>query len=184
MADEPRTVLRLADLATRKPTRFDITPDAAVRDRMAQELGIVAIRKLRIDGMLTPVGRSDWTLEATLGATIVQECVVTLDPVTTRIDEPVQRNYIAGYEDPDAAEAEMPEDDTTEALPASVDLLAVAQEALSLALPPFPRADGAALGEAVYSEPDVAPMTDEDAKPFAGLGALKAQLSAKTDDKD
>lgn len=184
LADQPRSVLRLADLATRKPTPFDLTPDAATRDTMARALDIVGLRKLRFHGTLTPVGRTDWQLEATLGATVVQACVITLAPVTTRIDDPVLRQYVAGYEEPDATEMEMPEDDTTEPLPAAIDLLAVCQEALSLSLPPFPRAPGATLGEAVFTAPDAAPMTDDDAKPFAGLGALRAALSKDDDGPD
>jgi uncharacterized metal-binding protein YceD (DUF177 family) len=53
----------------------------------------------------------------------------------------------------------------------------VLTEALSLALPDFPRADGAELGSQVYAADGVAPMTDEDAKPFAGLASLKAKLT-------
>ncbi|MCX8227096.1 MAG: DUF177 domain-containing protein, partial [Sulfitobacter sp.] len=35
---------------------------------------------------------------------------------------------------------------------------------------------GAELGQAVYAEPGVAPMTDEDARPFAGLAQLREKL--------
>jgi len=73
----------------------------------------------------------------------------------------------------------MPEDDTVEALPVNLDLVQVMTEALSLALPLYPRADGADLGEAVFTQPNTAPMTDDDAKPFAGLGALRDSLENK-----
>ena len=39
------------------------------------------------------------------------------------------------------------------------------------------RKEGAELGEAVYAEDGVTPMRDEDAKPFAGLAALRAKMS-------
>ena len=42
-------------------------------------------------------------LEADLGATVVQSCVVTLDPVTTRVEETALRRYTPDIE---AAEAE------------------------------------------------------------------------------
>ena len=45
-----------------------------------------------------------------------------------------------------------------------------------LTLPEYPRAEGAQLGEAVYTKPGHAPMKDEDARPFAGLASLKDQL--------
>jgi hypothetical protein len=47
---------------------------------------------------------------------------VTLASVTTRIDTGVARRYLADWQEPTGEEAEMPEDDTTEALPARLDL--------------------------------------------------------------
>lgn len=165
----PRLVIRLTEIGQRQPLPFDLVPEAEGREALAASLGIVAIRKLRLQGRLTPVGRQDWRLDGVLGATVVQDCVVTLAPVTTRIDEPVARTYLAAVEAPDAGEVEMPEDDTIEALPQSLDLGEVMAEALALALPPYPRAPGAELGSIIASEPGVAPLTDEAARPFAGL---------------
>lgn len=173
--------LRFADLATRKPTTFEITVDAAGRSALAASLDVDEIRKVRFTGEVAPQGGRDWHLRGTLGATVVQPCVVTLDPVVTRIDEEVSRTYVAEFEEPEAAEVEMPEDDTVEPIPQVLDLEAVMAEALSLAIPAFPRAEGVELGQTVYTEDGVAPMTDEDAKPFAGLSALKAQLENKDD---
>lgn len=179
MAEKAPTQFRMADLANRKATDFDISPDAGTRQALATELDVLDIRKLRLHGQITPNGAKDWQLSAMLGATVVQTCVVTLAPVVTRIDETVTRTYLANYQEPDAAEAEMPEDDTVEPIPVTLDLAALMAEALSLALPQFPRADGAELGSAVYAAEGTKPMTDEDAKPFAGLGALKAALENK-----
>ena len=174
----PTRIVRLTDPGHRQPLDFDVQPDAAGLAAVAADLGIPAVRKLRLRGRLAPVGRLDWRLDAHLGATVVQECVVTLDPVVTRIDEPVERRYLADMmtpaPGPGGGEIEMPEDDAAEALPASVDLVGVMLEALALALPPYPRAPGAALGSVIASEAGVAPLTDEAARPFAGLrDALK-----------
>ena len=179
MADLPRSQLRLADLATRRATAFTLEPPADERRAVAEALEITGVKKLRFTGQLEPVGRHDWRLQAVLGATVVQDCVVTLEPVSTRIDETVTRNYLADLSQPEAAETEMPEDDTADPLPAVIDLVAVMIEALALALPLYPRAPGADLGDAVFTEPGLAPMTDEDAKPFAGLGALRDALDKK-----
>ena len=171
--------MRLADLPNRKPTTFDLVPTAQERKAIAEELGIVGIKKLRFTGELAPQGRKDWTLTAELGATVVQDCVVTLDPVTTRIDEHLQRNYVAEMPQIDASEIEMPDDDTVEALPETLDLAQVMIEALALALPLYPRVAGADLTKAVFTEPGAAPMTDDDAKPFAGLAGLRESLEKK-----
>jgi len=54
-------------------------------------------------------------------------------------------------------------------------------EALVLALPAFPRAPDAAPGDASVTEPGTAPMTDDAARPFAGLEALRDKLTGDGD---
>jgi len=167
-------ILRLSDLGQRRETGFDLSPDAAARGELADDLGLSAVKKLRFQGSLTPQGRADWRLDARLGATVVQPCVVTLEPVTTRIDTDITRLYLADMALPEGGrEIEMPEDDSAEPLPASLDLGNVMAEALALALPDFPRGPGVTLGEAVFAAPGTAPLRDEDARPFAGLAALR-----------
>ena len=97
--------MRLTELTTGRPTTFTLEPTAAERKAVAQALGIVALKKLKFEGTLTPQGRTDWALQAKLGATVVQECVVSLDPVTTRIDEQVNRDYMK--EIPDTSELQL-----------------------------------------------------------------------------
>ncbi|MDG4648060.1 DUF177 domain-containing protein [Roseibacterium sp. SDUM158017] len=167
---------------TRLDLDFSIVPETEARRAAAETLGIEAVRKLRFEGTLHPVGARDWHLEARLGATVVQPCVVTLAPVTTRIDTELERRYLADFVEPEGDEAEMPQDDTAEALPERLDLSAVMLEALALALPDYPRAEGAELGEANFAEPGVAPMTDEDARPLAGLAALRDRLRGEDED--
>lgn len=172
-------MIRIADLPNRKITSFALQPTSEERAAVAAELGILGIKKLRFAGTLAPQGKRDWRLEAALGATVVQECVVTLDPVTSRIDEDVVRSYLSDLPEVTAGEIEMPEDDTQEPLPDTLDLAEVMIEALSLALPPYPRSEGASLGEAVFAESGVVPMRDEDTKPFAGLAALRESIEKK-----
>tara|TARA_R110002020_G_scaffold27382_1_gene88264 strand:+ start:97 stop:642 length:546 start_codon:yes stop_codon:yes gene_type:complete len=170
------SALRVADLAQNAITEFALRPDAETLSRIAQQMDLSALRKLSFTGTLRSIGRTDWQLQGQLGATVVQPCVVTLEPVTTRIDAPIERRYVADFADPDEPEAEMPEDDTTERLGAWIDPAAVMVEALALHIPLYPRKDEAEMGQLVYTEPGQAPMTDEDARPFAGLAGLRDKL--------
>lgn len=172
------SALRVSDLPQNRPTAFDIRPDSQTLAALAQEMDIKALRKLRFAGEISAKGKRDWQVSAMLGATVVQDCVVTLEPVTTRIDEKIERIFISDYSEPDDPEAEMESDDRLEPLTDVIDPEAIMVEALSLWIPAYPRKEGAELGEAVYSEPGVAPLRDEDAKPFAGLAALKQQLES------
>ena len=164
-------VVRLDD-GSRDPRGFELTPDAQVRAALAERLGILGLRKLRFAGRLVAEGARDWRLEAELGATVSQACVASLQPVTTRIDEPVERRYHAEIAEPPAGEEiEMP-DETVEPLPGKLDVGAVMAEALALALPPWPRAAGVELGAQAFAAPGVRPIAAEDTKPFAALRGL------------
>lgn len=167
-------VLRLAGLGTRKPTAFDLVPDAETLSKMRDRLELSGLRKLRLSGRLSPASGRDWHLEAHLGATVVQPCAVTLAPVTTRIEEPVTRRYLERFQPPADGENEMPEDDDAEPLPDRVDLLSLAEEALALALPAFPRAEGVAPVDVTARPEGTAEIEDaERPNPFAALAALK-----------
>lgn len=180
--DAPRSpldaaVLRLADLAQRRGHRFARQPDAGQLAALAEMLDLIDLRKVRFDGTLDPVGRRDWDLTGRLGATVVQPCVATLAPVTTRIEERVERRFRTDLPEPDdATEIEMPEDDTLEPLPDAIDLDAILAEALALALPPYPRAADTAPVQAQVTEPGLTPLTDADTRPFAALAGLRGQL--------
>lgn len=177
--DTPPTGLLTFARLGRQPTAFEIVPDAPARRALAEALGLLDLRKLRLSGEVAASGGRDWLLTATLGATVVQPCVVTLDPVTTRIDEPVTRRYTPDERVPaPGEEVEMPEDDTLEPLPEVLDLHALLAEALALALPQFPRSEGAELGTVRAAPKGVIPMTDDEARPFAGLAALRDRLDS------
>ncbi|MDP3342627.1 YceD family protein [Frigidibacter sp.] len=174
---------RVAELASRKPTRFTLALDEAALAALAADLGLLEVRKLTFKGELVPKGRHDWELTARLGASVVQACIVTLAPVQTRIDEDVKRRYLAEMPQIEADEVEMPEDDTVEALPQVIDAGAVMAEALALALPLYPRAPGADLGAVQGTPPGAEPIVEEKLRPFAGLADLLKQREGEAEKK-
>lgn len=177
MTDRPLShPFRVATLPTRKPQRFALAPDAPTLAAVAEDLGITAVSAMRFEGEIRAHGRNDFFMEARLTATVTQPCVISLEPVVTKIDAEVRRHYTADFKIADNDEAEIPDDDTLEPLGEVIDAGEVAVEELSLALPPYPRAKDAELGEAVFAEPGSAPLKDEDLKPFAGLASLKDKL--------
>lgn len=170
---------RTGGLSPRKPTRFSYRPDAEERARLAADLGLLALYALDLTGEFRPVGRDEIMLDATLTARADQPCSLTLVPVPANVAEAVRRRYVAELEVPEGEEVEMPEDDSVEPMPDEIDLAEVAAEALALALPLYPRAPGAELGQVVHAPEGVTPLSDADLKPFAGLQGLAAQLAQK-----
>jgi uncharacterized metal-binding protein YceD (DUF177 family) len=140
---------------------------------IAEQLGITAVEKLevklhavRFKGGMRVTGR--------LVATTVQPSVVSLEPVTQEIAEPIERVFLPGGEKAYAgpADAEIFVDLEGEDVPDhfegnEADLSALIIETLALAIDPYPRQPGEALG-ALRDDGD----TESDL-PFAGLKILK-----------
>ncbi len=169
--------LRVSELPTRRSTRFKLEPDSDVRAQISAELQVLQIRKLRFEGDVSSAGKSGWKLEGQLGATVVQTCVVSLEPVSTRIEQSVSRRYLDSIAAVTDAEIEMPEDDSLEPLSETIDVGLVMFEALALAIPVYPRREDSELDTGIFTEPGQKPMSDEDAKPFASLAALRDKLN-------
>ncbi len=170
-------VIELRQLRGLEGFDFDVAPDAGEAEALARLLDARAVRKMRFRGRLTPVAGGGWQLAASLGATVVQSCVVTLEPVTTRIDQRVQRTFLPGSA---ALGAEIlvdpEEEDEIEPLTDRIDLGRVAVEALALALPAYPRKPGASLPGAGSGDPGGAAGEEAGPKPFAVLAALRGKL--------
>jgi uncharacterized metal-binding protein YceD (DUF177 family) len=154
---------------------FDIAPTPSEAAAVARLLGAREVRKLRLHGALGRLPKGGWRLDARLGATAVQTCVVTLDPVTTRVDQPVARIFLPAAATASAEVVVDLDDDEVEPLGDRIDLGLVAIEALALALPTYPRRPGATLGLASAAGQGVALLDEAESKPFAALAALRGK---------
>ena len=136
--------------------------DAAVRARLAERMGLLALHTLSAELQLRPEPEGCIGVRGRLHAEVEQACVVSLEPVAQRIDEPVAWRLLpAGMEPTDGDDD--PDDIETEA--GIADLGEALAQQLSLALDPYPRAPGAEL-PAEYG-PDAA------SGPFAALSRLR-----------
>lgn len=79
---------------------LNLSPEEADRVKIANLLGIVEVKSLNAKLKLTRVrGGMVIRIDGTIKADIVQECVVTLEPIESHIEESFQ----AWYTDPDQA---------------------------------------------------------------------------------
>jgi uncharacterized metal-binding protein YceD (DUF177 family) len=169
-------VVELRQLRDLDSFDFDISPTETEAAALARLLGAQALKKLRFTGRLVPLARGNWQLDARLGATVVQTCVVTLEPVNSRIDQTVRRRFVPQQEVRGVELVVSPdEDDEIEPLGDRIDLGLVAIEALALALPAYPRKPGVSLDPALTGR-DVLATDESEMKPFAALAALRGKL--------
>jgi uncharacterized metal-binding protein YceD (DUF177 family) len=148
--------------------RYDLVADAHTRAAVARLAGLDALPRFEAAFDVTLYGRSGLHVVGRVCATVGQTCVVTLDPVENRIDEPVDLIFTAGaVATTQGGEIEVPVEDEPEALiDGGVDLGAIATESLLLAIDPYPRKP-----DAVFQPPAGG---DTSGHPFAALAALQA----------
>jgi len=156
----------------------DIAADQREREGLAEVGGLREILSATASFDVAPKGDGRFHVGGRVRARIGQTCVVTLDPIETDIDEPIDLIFAPPEQIPDladlvdeAAESEVEIPDPPEAIvDGAIDLGRLATDALFLAIDPYPRK-----ADAVF-EP-AGEVVDPEDHPFAALKAL--QLEAK-----
>lgn len=149
----------------------ELVPDEATRQAIAKDVGLVALLRLEASFDLARRGTDSLRVEGRVTATVVQNCVVTLEPIESEIDEPVELFFrpqaaspVEGCEEGGLQpfEGEEPPEILVNG---TVDLGTIATEFLNLGIDPYPRKEGAVF--------DAPAKKDPASHPFAALAALK-----------
>jgi uncharacterized metal-binding protein YceD (DUF177 family) len=176
----PNLCAMLFDLGTisDRPAEVALKPSEAERAAIARWLGIMAVESL---AAIVRVWRSQtdrYAYAASFEADVVQACVVTLEPVRSHLAGEFSRRLlivprqVGRAQAAESNEVLSADDDELEVLSSPFfDLAAPVLEELSLALDPYPRAEGAVFEVREQREPAVA-------SPFAMLETLKPQAQA------
>lgn len=157
----------------------EIEADEAQRKAMADIAGLREVLSAHASLAVTPKSGGRFHVAGHVRARIGQTCVVTLDPIETDIDEPIDLVFAPPEQIPalsdliDDAAAGAAEVDPPEPIEGGViDLGRLATDALFLGIDPYPRKP-----DAVFDR-KVTPPDPKD-HPFAALKALKAKPKAK-----
>jgi uncharacterized metal-binding protein YceD (DUF177 family) len=131
---------------------IDATPAECAA--LAQRFSLMALERLEARLTLEWIAGRLLRLEATLSAEVVQECVVTLEPVRSRVEDRFVLMYGPAAETNDVILSGA-EEVVEPIVDGRIDLGEAVAQQLSLAIDPFPRAPGAAApaasGEAIAS---------------------------------
>jgi uncharacterized metal-binding protein YceD (DUF177 family) len=126
----------------------------------------------------SPFGRGGWRVTGNAEARLEQTCVVTLEPIETEISEAVDRRFVPAREVSTAAPGSETElsatlADEPDGFDGMIDFGEIAAEAIALGIDPYPRRGDVEAVRIQTGPAGVAPLTDEAARPFAGLAALR-----------
>ena len=147
---------------------------------LAEQLKITSVEKL--DAKLNATRfRGGIRVLGQLKATIEQPCVITFEPVTQVIDEPIDRVFLPSHDKAHAAPAnaeiyiDVAGDDEPDRFDGpEVDLSDLIIETLALAIDPYPRASGANVAAIKTDDAD-----EGEVSPFSRLKALKTKDGEK-----
>lgn len=147
----------------------ELVADDDTRAAVAQSTGLRTLPRLEASFDLSRYGRDGLHVVGRVFATVGQTCVVTLEPIESEVNEPVDLLFEPAIDSEmrsDVIASKRADDDAPEPLVGGVvDLGVVATEFLVLGIDPHPRKPGAEFA---------APATgDDSANPFAALAALK-----------
>lgn len=110
---------------------------------LARRFGIPAVNALGAELELRVEGGGAIRARGRLRASVVQSCVVTLEPVTQALDEAVDLRFLPSGKEPSDEDPDGPDEIPTER--GVMELGEALAEQLSLALDPYPRAPDATL---------------------------------------
>jgi len=179
-ADLPWSVPLAVDKIPAEGLHQELSASPGQAEALRAVAGVVAVTGARASFDLRPLGRGRIQVTGRVVATVGQTCVVTLEPLQSVIDEPV--DVLCAPEDQiaaiikamdEAAEAagEDSGDPPEPIVDGLIDLGKLAADVLFLGIDPYPRKP-----DAVF-EPPVEPVDPED-HPFAALAALKQDGAA------
>jgi len=168
----PVAVVQIPDTGLHR----DLQADEAIRHAIADVGDLREVLSVQASFDVTPRTGGRYEVTGHVRARIGQTCVVTLEPIESDIDEPIDLTFVPPDQIPEMAalveEAEHGDGDTPDPPEAIengiIDLGRVATDALYLAVNPYPRKP-----DAVF-EPVVEAVDPED-HPFAALKALKVE---------
>jgi uncharacterized metal-binding protein YceD (DUF177 family) len=148
----------------------DFTAAEQTRAAIAKLADLVDLPRLEASFDLTRQGHDGLRVSGRVVATVVQNCVVTLEPVESALDETIDLTFVppgeaAGSAKPAAYQPIDGEEPPEVLHDGVVDLGAVATEFLLLGIDPYPRKDGVAFDAPVDRDPA--------GHAFAALAALK-----------
>ncbi len=151
------------------PSGLSLAVEASAEERaaLAERMGVAGIRVLTADVRLAQRG-AGFAVTAAWRAEIVQDCVVTLEPIETRLADTAELAFGPAAAEPEGEEVEIdplaadPPEPITDG---RIDVGEVVAEQLALSIDPYPRKPGAEF------ESDIeAPDSEAKPNPFAVLG--------------
>jgi len=152
---------------------LQLEADAAARERLAERFGLLSLDRL-VASLKVTRGASGIPIRVRghLEASVVQECVISLEPIASEIKELIEVEYAPAAEDAEEEAFSIDQPDPPEPLEGdTLELGELVAQHLSIGLDPYPRIAGAKAPEWAENSPQES--ENSAASPFAVLEQLR-----------
>ena len=139
------------------------------REALAKRFGLVALPSLKAQVTLVPAGQQTIAATGTIEAEVVQCCVVTLEPIKSRLEIDVDIVFIPAEAASGHAEASQEaelEEEIEYFAEGKIDIGEQVAQQLGIGIDPYPRKKGVKLGAVEFGK------KIEKIKPFAKLATV------------
>lgn len=167
---DPNEFVRVIRLEGARPPRVRFAIEATPTEcaALAKRFGLVQLDRLAAKGQAELGSGGQWRLTGSLTASVVQSCVVSLDPVPAEVSDSFELDFtVQSDKDDEDGEVDLTVGDA-EPLPPDgrLDVGEITAQQLSLALDPFPRKPGVQWEETPVPEEG---KPEDRVQPFKGL---------------
>lgn len=143
----------------------------AERAELVRQLPLVSCEELTVHYTIKATGRDAYALTGNVVAEVTQSCIITLEPVSARLDEPLDCKFVPAASMPTEQTEEEELSNLEELEPIEGGLLNVGRvvfEVISTGLDPYPRRPGAE-----WKGDDAEGDDPAASGPFSALAGLK-----------
>ncbi len=127
-------LLKLDNKCDRKD--FNFQPKKQILNNLAESMKVLEFNRVNFSGHVAQNELSQWHLSASLKFHVIQECVVTLEPVTSFIKSKVERVYI---DNSSKSIESKPSEIEYEKFEETLNLMDILFEEISLNTPEYPK---------------------------------------------
>jgi len=166
-----------ADSLGPTPSHVNFRADAAACMALAVYLKVDSVENFRAELIITRWRKHGAKVQGTVSADIVQQCVVTLAPVHSKVTETADARFLpvamlekASSDGPEVVVDPLADDPPEPFVGRTVHLGPLVLEYLALGIEPYPRAPGAELPVSLIP---VNPQNEKRANPFQALAQLR-----------
>ncbi len=174
----PRTIK--ADNVPKKGRTVPLQPSDEERAAVAKRLDLISLDMLEGHVTVQPEMGREMSVQGTVRAEVTQTCVVSGEPVTTKLEFDLFRMYaedadpfsgLANGED-DVSDPDLEDPDPI--IDGLIDVGEAVIEELALRIPLYPRAEGVEFNDSRYA----IDATDVKENPFSALESLKNKIES------